>query len=238
MKIDYVCMGSTQNPEYLDYWPIVSEVWYKKFNIIPVLGIISDEDGDFEKSHYGIIKKIKKGGNQSEVTCSQVVRLYLPKFLNGTVLVSDLDMIPLSTKYFIDDISEIQNDKFIIFSSHHEQTQGNGQYPMCYVAGHSNTYSQIFDYNLNFIDFMENLPNKGWYADQIFLYNKVQNFDKEKLEFPYRQWGHNSLRIDRSNWVYDEELLKKGHYIDSHLLRPYTSNKERIDKLVCTFLES
>ena len=58
MKIDYVCMGSTENPDFLDYWPIVSKVWYKKFNIIPVLGLISNEDGDFEKTEYGIIKNV------------------------------------------------------------------------------------------------------------------------------------------------------------------------------------
>lgn len=237
MKIDYVCMGSTDNPDFLDYWPVVSKVWYKKFNIIPVLGLISNEDGDFEKTEYGIIKKIKKPEGASDVFCSQIVRLFLPKFLNGTILVSDLDMLPLSKKYFVDDIEKYDNNKFIIFSSHNEQVQGVNQYPMCYIAGSNQTYSEIFNYNLNFDDFVNSISDKCWYGDQLFLYNETQKFDKNRLEFPHRVWGHSCARIDRGNWKYDESLLRNGEYIDSHLLRPYKNHKDAIDTVVNIILE-
>jgi hypothetical protein len=39
-------------------------------------------------------------------------------------------------------------------------------------------------------------------------------------------------RIDRLNWIYDEALFNKDHYIDSHLLRPYNKYKQEIDSLV------
>ena len=32
--------------------------------------------------------------------------------------------------------------------------------------------------------------------------------------------------------IIDENLLKKGFYVDSHLLRPYSQFKEPIDKLI------
>ena len=43
MKINYVLMGSNNNPLYLDFWPIVSKVWKIFFNITPVLGLITNE---------------------------------------------------------------------------------------------------------------------------------------------------------------------------------------------------
>ena len=46
MKINYVLMGSNQNPMYLDFWPIVSKIWKENFNIIPVLGLIGNEESD------------------------------------------------------------------------------------------------------------------------------------------------------------------------------------------------
>ena len=52
MKIDYVILGSNTNPYYLDFWPIVSKIWKENFNIIPILGLICNEDSDFEESEY------------------------------------------------------------------------------------------------------------------------------------------------------------------------------------------
>jgi hypothetical protein len=39
-------------------------------------------------------------------------------------------------------------------------------------------------------------------------------------------------RIDRSRWTYNTEDLKKGFYVDSHLLRPYIENKTEINNLI------
>jgi hypothetical protein len=43
-------------------------------------------------------------------------------------------------------------------------------------------------------------------------------------------FAHN--RIDRAIWRYDANLVKEGHYIDSHLLRPYKQHKTEIDNLI------
>jgi hypothetical protein len=33
MKIDYVILGSDMNPMYYDFWPVVSKIWKKVYNI-------------------------------------------------------------------------------------------------------------------------------------------------------------------------------------------------------------
>jgi hypothetical protein len=59
MKIKYAVMGSDMNPLYYEFWPIISKVWKEVFNIIPVLGLICDEDSELIEDNYGLVKKFK-----------------------------------------------------------------------------------------------------------------------------------------------------------------------------------
>lgn len=230
MKIDYCLIGSTTNPLYLDFWPIVSKVWKEVFNITPVLGLICDEDSDLISDEYGIIKKFKKSNLIDEGTQSQVVRMYLSKFLSGNCIISDIDMIPLSKKYFIDDLKEYSDDDFLIMSSHHPQTAEIKQYPMCYVIGNSKNFNKVFNTESSWDEFILQSSKNGWYSDQCFLYNSIQKYGIENVKFPYRSFSND--RIDRNQWSYDSNAVKEGKYIDSHLLRPYNLYKPHIEHLI------
>jgi hypothetical protein len=230
MKIDYCLVGSDTNPYYYDFWPIISSVWKNKFNITPVLGLICDEDSELFDDGYGLVKKIKSIPNLSAGWQSQIVRMYLSKFLKGNCIISDIDMIPLSKKYFIDDMKIYKKNELIVLSSHHPQTNGTNQYPMCYVVGDSLILNKIFNTNLEWYEFVNLIPNNGWYSDQHYLFSCIQKYGLTNVKFPYR--GFINDRVDRGNWTYDSELVKNGHYIDSHLLRPYDSNSEQINNLI------
>ncbi len=45
-NIKYAIMGSDTNPMYLEFWPVVSKIWKEIFGIIPVLGLICNEDSE------------------------------------------------------------------------------------------------------------------------------------------------------------------------------------------------
>ncbi len=233
MIIDYVLMGSNLDPLYFDFWPIVSKVWKEKFNITPILGLISDRDTDIYESEYGLIKEFKAFDDINTGNQSQIVRMYLSKYLNGNCIISDIDIIPLSKKYFIDEISDYNNDEILVMSSNHQQTKSINQYPMCYIVGNSKNFDELFNTNLDWYEFVkivdESSQNK-WFSDQVFLYNCINKYNIEKIKFPYRSFIND--RIDRSNWTYNIDLLKQGQYIDSHSLRPYNSYKQEIDNLI------
>ena len=128
MKIKYAILGSNMNPLYYDFWNIVSKVWKKKFNIIPVLGLICDEDSDFIETEYGLIKKFKSIPNISVALQSQIIRLYLPKFFkNDICIMSDIDMMPLSIDYFVNNLIKYDDDKIIIHSSDNPECLSNSQ---------------------------------------------------------------------------------------------------------------
>lgn len=239
MKIDYVIIGSNDNPIYFDFWPIISKIWVEVFNITPVLGLICNEDSDFIEDSYGLIKKFKSIENINTGLQSQIVRHWLSKELTGNILISDIDMVPLSKEYFVEQIKNFDDTKFYVMSSDNFECNNNREIPMCYNIANSKVYSQILDLGDTWENFAIKLNSMGfgWTTDQRYLWDKVQEQkfkNSESVVFLNRGWSYNGAdrRIDRINWSYDPNLVRNGYYIDSHLLRPYNENKEEIDKLI------
>lgn len=237
MNINYAVVGSDDNPLYLDFWPLVSKVWKNNIGVTPVLGLISNEDSDITETEYGLIKKFKKIDGISSSLQSQIVRLFLTKFLDGYSLISDIDMLPLSKDYFLKNSERINNNNIIVYSSDNPECIQNKMYPMCYILAHTDTYSKIFDLNLNWEEFCHFLNNKnqGWYTDQKYLYEKINQFKNNENQVIYLNRGWNptaSKRIDRIFWTYQIDKVKDGYYIDCHLLRPYNQYKNEINDLV------
>lgn len=237
MNIDYVIMGSDTNPMYLDFWSIVSKVWKEKFNITPVLGLICDEDSELYEDEFGLIKKFKRIDGIDSALQSQIIRLYLPKFLNGKCLISDIDMIPLSVDYFKTNSEMLTDDNFVVYSSDNPECIREKMYPMCYISFHSNTIKESLQLDESWVDFVvkQNNRQEGWYTDQKLIYEKINEHHKKhgNCVFLNRGWsGQANKRIDRINWVYDPNKIKDGYYIDSHSLRPYNTYKKQINELI------
>lgn len=227
MNIDYVIISSNENPFYKDFYEPVSSAWnhfgYKTFMIE-----VCDEESDIFETKYGIYKKIKKvEGN--EVLQSQVARLFAFNLIKDkNLLISDIDMMPLNREYFENRAKNIQQKDVLVYSG-----EGQGKYypffPMCYILANSNTFSNILGISdmsfLDFINYLENVfapdPVNGtiWNRDENFLFNKLLDTDNKVI---LKDRHHQESRICRAaSWGYDEERLKNGGYIDSHLLRPY-----------------
>lgn len=231
MKINYAVMGSTKDPIYYDFWPLVSRIWKERFDVTPVLGLIG-EKFNTSRDEYGIIMEFPKITGYDDGLLSQLIRIYLPKLLEDICIISDIDMIPISKKYFIEDLKNYEDNQFLILSSHHPQTAGLNQYPMCYVVGSSDNFIKIFDLSTDWESFVRGITLSGWYTDQVFLYEKINSNNEVNFSFPVRENGFYSNRIDRFEWGYNTELLDKDFYIDCHSLRPYLDYKIEIDKLI------
>lgn len=237
MKIDYVIVSSNENPYYLDFWPIISKVWKEKFNITPVLGLICDKDSDFEELEYGLVKKFKSIEGVDTGLQSQIVRLFLTKELNGYCLISDIDIIPLSVKYFEECASHLTENNIVVYSSDNPECLSNKEYPMCYVSSHSNSFKSVLNLNLNWFEFVKMMENRkqGWTTDQKYLFEKINEFKLQKNDVVLLNRGWSGIahkRIDRASWDYDPIKVSEGYYIDSHSLRPYSQYSEEINKLI------
>ena len=236
MKIDYAIVGSNLNPLYIDFWPIVSKVWKTVFNITPVLALICDEDSDLIEDEYGLVKKFKSIDGIDTGLQSQIVRFYVTKFLKGNCVISDIDMLPLSRKYFINQVENFHDNKFYVMSADNGECLNNKEYPMCYNIANSIKFNEILDMNSTWEEFVNQLHNmnEGWATDQKFLFKKIEEYiNKEEIVLMSRGWtfGPANYRIDRLFWNYNSDLVNNDYYIDAHLLRPYNQYKEEVDKL-------
>jgi hypothetical protein len=238
MKIDYAIMGSNENPMYLDFWPIISKTWKEIFNITPVLGIICDEDSDFINDEYGLIKKFKKIEGIDSGLQSQIIRLYLTKELTGNMIISDIDMVPLSKQYFIDQIEHFDSSKIYSMSTDNAECNNNKEFPMCYNISDSQLFAKMLELDNTWVEFANRLNsmNLGWTTDQNYLWLKLQEYrnnNPNEVVLLSRGWSRGAnKRIDRLWWSYDPNLVHSGYYIDAHLLRPYNENKEEVNKLI------
>ena len=229
MKIDYAIISSDDNPMYKDFYTIVAQRWLD-------LGIktyylnISDTDEIIE-NEYGIIHRIKALDFVSTGFQSQVVRLFSSKFIEGNIIMSDIDMLPINGEYYNQYLNELTDDNVIIYSG---QPYGAvPYYPMCYVLSNSKNFRKYLNIdNINFTEYCKMLSDKygeAWNTDENFMYDEFQNHIDNLIVKTDRDF---SRRVDRGNWSYNIDLLKDGYYIDSHMLRPYGQYKHLVDKLI------
>jgi len=228
-----VFFASDENPFYSDFAPYVIDAW---------------QSFGFEV-HYSVINKdncfvdpqIIPFGNQA-----QICRVLLPTlFKDRLCLTSDIDMLPLSNKYFQNSLIEIKNEKSTILSLSADAYQSNSnkfykRHPICYIAGFGSAFSQVTGVTKKeqIADCMIKWWNtgNGWNTDEICfstdLYKAVA-LEKVILLERNRGWtnGMANDRIDRDNWTYDPIRLKNNEYIDSHMLRPLNKYKEYIKPL-------
>jgi len=241
MRIDKVIHSCDANPFYLDFWPLVSKVWKKKFNIEPVLAFIGNEDIEIDDT-YGTVIRINDIEPIPKYFQTLWVRYWLPVTeLDTTWMISDIDMFPISKEHFIDQLVDINDDKYVHLNPCIETY---GTLPSCYHVGKGYKFKEVLDlpdswevsvndlYNADLgSDPGHHLAGKThWFADERYAHSKVLNYpNKSDLLLLPREGGRNGRRIDRSNWTYHENLVRQGWYFDSHSIRPYQQYKKEID---------
>ncbi len=228
-----VFFASDENPFYSDFAPYVIEAW-QSFGFDVNYSVIN-------KNNCFVDPQTIPFGNQA-----QICRVLLPTlFKDRLCITADIDMLPLSKKYFHNNLADIQNEKSTILSLSADayQTSSNKFYkrhPICYIAGFGQAFSIVTGATneQEITNCMLKWWNKGhgWNTDEICfstdLYKSVA-LENINLKETNRGWtnGMANLRIDRDNWNYDPVKLSNNEYIDSHMLRPLHKYKDHIKPL-------
>ena len=252
MKINNAIMSSDSNSLYLDFWPIVSKLWKKKFNITPILYYI-DNNHDIEISEeYGKVIKLKPIGDiPVYLQCLWVRYWAFTEYPNDVNILSDIDMLPLSKEYFVEPIKNIDNTKYVHLNPCFKTY---GMLPSCYHVCCGSLFKEIvnlhdkWEDSIEFIHSLQIGSDPGghltgktkWFTDERYSSNQVLTYQKSNpnnIVLIDRIGGQNGHRIDRSDWVYDVTKLKDEGYFDLHSIRPYDENQLEINKIVNIVLE-
>lgn len=235
MKIDKVIFSSDDNPTYLEFWKIVSKICKTRLGIDPVLIHITNEDSELLEDIYGYIKKVKSVPNINTGYQAQNARFWAGTlFPEEICLTSDIDMLMLNKEYFVDQIEQYDDDSLIIYTS---DAYGNtkSRFPICYNAAKGKVFKKILECDDSFSVYIKRLAsmNTGWSFDEQYYTAKLKASKYNKIVYLNRGWDDKNIaynRIDRVNWVYDENDIDK--YIDCHSLRPLSKYKVEIENLL------
>ena len=235
MKVDTVILASNDNPDYVQFWPIVSEAW-KLMGVEPIL-------------IYTGSKKLNLDGNVINFNLNKVdsafvaqnIRILYPSLLkNRKVIVSDIDNLPLSRNYFLNSISDIEDNSFIIYRP---DACPPNMISMMWNAASGDTWKEIFKINnekqidrkLKFwYSRKYSIRGKAWYTDQIKLrkyVNKFQINNRSRVVL----LNDNDLGFDRFNRTELDQHYKEMEsgklFSDFHMPRPYEKYEDIILKV-------
>lgn len=230
-----VILAADANRTYIEFWPIVAKAWKERIGIQPTLALIADDVVQVDESLGDVIRFKPLPGIPSSFY-SQIIRLLIPiLYPNEVCILSDIDMLPISKVYYVNLIASIPDDHLIVYN---DRAYGKNckQYPICYTVAKGSTFKEIFGVNS-----IDEIPTKiqewyaykiGWTADETILYWSLRKWKGHPNRLNLLGYETGNQRIDRSKWQFNPTLLKAGYYIDSHMLRPYSVYKDKIDPVL------
>ncbi len=248
MKLDLVIHSSDSNPFYLDFWPLVSRVWKEGFGIEPILLYI-DENHDIPIDEtYGKVVKMKPvPGVPLYLQCLWVRYWYPSQVPDSVCMISDIDMFPVSKRYFLGQIADIPDTKYVHLNPQHQYL------PSCYHIAKGSLFKHVLGLEPTWTESVLALHNRNlghdcfdgvntilkdkvqWGSDEEYATQRVRSYPDQSI-FAFLPRTHK--RIDRSYWVYAPFDVEADKYADSHSIRPYSQYKREIDALVLTILSN
>jgi hypothetical protein len=246
MIIDIVLVSSNENPTYYNFYPYVKPIWEKLTNskciLLYVGNSIPDNLIQFKDDIVLFDNSIPQLNHIHTAFLAQNVRLLYPAlFDNKNVLITDIDSIPLNSHYYLDQIKDYDNSKFINYSFDPDVFSKN-EHNIPYSLANSSVWKDIFNIN-NLNDIINTLQN--WYSEcGTYLYNEKFrskcvgfHFDQQ-IFFKYLEnWKtktnnlilfnlsnrnrFNPNSINKSHFNLELQKIKNGSYDDYFYLRPF-----------------
>jgi len=243
MKLGCVITATNDNELYCDFIPIFIET-YKKLlpDVLVRIIYVGEEIPEKFKEYKEYLILYTPASWLSTAFVSQYIRLLYPALLkiDGGIMITDMDMLPMNAKYYIDNIKDVSDDKFFCYRDA-LHTEGGGELPMCYNVALHTTWSNIFKINTlqdldqtlievyEKIEYEDRHAGKGWGTDQNHLFLSVMK-ENNRLNnnlFIYKEDKKSGYkRLDRDD-INSKTLpktvidnIKNHEYTDYHLNRP------------------
>tara|TARA_Y100000741_G_C18237359_1_gene552256 strand:+ start:73 stop:843 length:771 start_codon:yes stop_codon:yes gene_type:complete len=251
MKFTDVLTATDTNPLYYKFVPIFIRAWKKLFPEIKIhIILISDKIIPELEPYSEFIKLFPPLKNIKTSFIAQNIRLFYPCLLKteGGVLITDMDIIPMNTNYYVEPIKNIEDDKFICYRQ--LECVGKNEMVICYNIALPETWRQIFSIktiaDINYI--LEYILNNNmkyvghynmpfWITDQLYLYECTQqwNYVNNGRLIILNDNLTKFKRLDRNkfpDYLTLINYIKEKKYTDFHMYRPYENYKEINEKIV------
>jgi hypothetical protein len=245
MKIDLVLTAGNLSPHYTPLFPYIHKVWKHRFNLPCYMILISNHIPEYLNEYKDYIILWKPNTDMSDIYVAQVIRILYPAlFDNKNVLITDLDIIPVSKDYFTKTIENYDENKFISYTDRYID---RNMLAVCYNVANSKIWKSLF--NINNANDIEKLLLKwynkqytgrkncpGWFTDQQKLYQITKNF-KDLIIFKDKDINFKRSDNRQRNKIeilknFNDYLNNIDKFTDIHVIRPFNKNENYIKKMV------
>jgi len=230
MKVSHVVTAVNNNPLYTRFIPSFIKLWKEVYPSIQVVIVFIGTDVPQDlipyKEHIVLQAPIE---GVHDVFLAQTIRLLYPALIQSDhgVLITDMDMLPGRSSFFMDCVKDIQDNRFVSVRG----GESNQLY-MCYNVATPKTWSDVFGIKkiLDIVDFMKrfNAPcdgvhgGTGWFNDQLILYYMVSRWTEKQNRFVVlndQSTGFTRLNVHHHHYDFGrlKQLYRSQLYADCHL---------------------
>jgi hypothetical protein len=144
LELTHMLTAVDLNPRYLDLWPVVRRAWSEIAAVDPILVLVAARNAvPPELAGDAGVRIFEPEPGLSTVLQAQCIRLLYPALLEseGAVIVSDVDMVPLSPRYFHRPLARIDHRHFVAYR---DVLLPLGEMAICYNAALPTTWRSVF----------------------------------------------------------------------------------------------
>ena len=113
MKLDICIVACDLNTDYTQFFEIVNYSWFKFVGIKTKFLLISSfipEDLQSFKDDIILFEPIKNIPTAFQAQCIRVLYPALLTEFTGSIIISDMDLIPLNKSFYLDNIKDFDDD--------------------------------------------------------------------------------------------------------------------------------
>ena len=247
MNISKVLIACDSN-YFANMYPLVRKMWKSICGYDCTVIFIGDELPDvLKKDGYRDDEVIlfKKIENMHTAFQSQCIRVLYPALMEGYIMTSDMDIVPLRKNHYELPIQKCGKDDFVTFTDRYTREK---MYAICYNVASSEVWSKLFnikteeDVRKVLKNWYSECPNydgrkncEGWYTDQKKLFMTVSSYPNLRV---LNDSETNFCRLDKKHKIYivqnrNEVIndIKSQRYSDFHFIKPYAKFNKVINML-------
>jgi hypothetical protein len=187
MELGHVVVSVNDHPKYFRFVPVFSAAWryfYPNIKLHIIYTGISPVNLNMLHQHFDVVEHLPLKLFKDSVLGAQVSRIYYPSLIvsNQFIVTTDIDLIPLSSNYYLNVVQDFNERSFIVMRNVIAQYK---ELPIAYNLATSGTWRDVFGV-LNYEQFAAKIYSdlrwvrhdgqhggKGWNHDQRQLWRFV-----------------------------------------------------------------
>ncbi len=227
-------LASDDNPDYLQFWPLMAKAWSQLIGVKPTLFLIADDSVVVDTTVGEVIRFQPIPGIKTSYQ-AQVIRIIAPALFEDEVsLLTDIDTLPINRDFFIKSVAKTHPSCSAVYRNNYDAD--GMRYPLCYHAMKGSVCREIFGFDQVDLEVFRNQLIEweklkfGWCTDELVLTAALKEWHRKTGRVVCLNLGK-ARHIDKLDWHFHKKELQ-DKYVGAHLPRPFKENQKAIMKLV------